>query len=205
MESRDTSTISFAPKDLSNAVGEEEGCCCVALLLLLKFVPPFSEEEEEEEEEEESISLSSSRESNIALFIVKTRRARLATFPLSFFTAISVFIIVDPAVPRSFRRRLRRDGADEAARGRMTIFFRNDNDAELLRARPRHLKPLLLFLLLAMSDDWLFTSDAAVVAAKVPARDDNILYYKRARVCVVSVLLQGRRNIFVWVQECAYY
>jgi hypothetical protein len=205
MESRDTSTISFAPKDLSNAVGEEEGCCCVALILLLKFVPSFSEEEEEEEEE--SISLSSSRESNIALFIVKTRRARLATFPLSFFTAISVFIIVDPAVPRSFRRRLRRDGADEAARGRMTIFFRNDNDAELLRARPRHLKPPLLFLLLAMSDDdWLFTSDAAVVAAKVPARDDNILCYKSARVCVVSVLLQGRRNIFVWVQECcAYY
>jgi hypothetical protein len=176
MESRDTSTISFAPKDLSNAVGEEEGCCCVALILLLKFVPPFSEEEEEEEEEEESDSLSSSRESNIALFIVKTRRARLATFPLSFFTAISVFIIVDPAVPRSFRRRLCRDGADEAARGRMTIFFCNDNDAELLRARPRHLKPLLLFLLLAMSDDWFFTSAAAFVAAKAPACDDNILY-----------------------------
>jgi len=82
----------------------------------------------------------------------------------------------------------------------MTIFFRNDNDAELLRARPRHLKPPLLFLLLAMSDDdWLFTSDAAVVAAKVPARDDNILYYERARVCVVSVLLQGRRGIFLCV------
>jgi len=67
MESREASTISFAPEVLSNSVGEE--------VLLLFLFPWFSGEESTAAAVAAAfvaLSLSSSRESNIALFRVKS-------------------------------------------------------------------------------------------------------------------------------------
>jgi len=154
MESREASTISFAPKVLSNSVGEE--------VLLLFLFPWFSGEESTAAAVAAAfvaLSLSSSRESNIALFRVKSlllvlvllllllRLLLLLLLLLSLRPIASVFVVII-AVVVIVRRPLpcRRDPGqnkvpdfanddDDGDEACVTTTPSRDDDVLLLRAK----------------------------------------------------------------------
>jgi hypothetical protein len=136
MESREASTISFAPKVLSNSVGEE-------VLLLLFLFPWFSGEESTAATVVAAfvaLSLSSSRESNIALFRVKSLLVLLllpllllllilSLCPIAFVFVVSVTVLaLIIAVIVIVRRPLpcRRD----PGQNKVSLDFANDDDGD---------------------------------------------------------------------------